>query len=78
MTLADAANPHTFVDASIHRDNPGFLSTKALEQLALSGAALGIALVVALPLGVVLGHFHRGSTIAIGASIVGRGCRASC
>ena len=74
VTLADAANLHTFVDAAhFIANNTGFLATKALEQLALSGAALGIALAVALPLGVLLGHFHRGSTIAIGASIVGRG-----
>jgi osmoprotectant transport system permease protein len=53
-------------------DNPGFLATKAWEQLELTGAALGIALAVALPLGIVLGHFHRGSGLAIGASIVGR------
>jgi osmoprotectant transport system permease protein len=74
VTLADTANLHTFVDA-VHfiGHNPGFLATKALEQLELSGAALGIALVVALPLGVALGHFHRGSNVAIGASIVGRG-----
>jgi osmoprotectant transport system permease protein len=74
MTFADTANLHTFVDAlRFIEHNPGFLATKALEQLELSGAALGIAVAVALPLGVVLGHFHRGSTIAIGASIVGRG-----
>ncbi len=74
MTLADTANLHTFVDAlRFIEHNPGFLATKALQQLALSGAALGIALAVALPLGVALGHFHRGSTIAIGASIIGRG-----
>jgi osmoprotectant transport system permease protein len=74
MTLADAANLHTFVDA-LHFivDNPGLLATKALEQLALSGAALAIALAIALPLGVALGHFHRGSSIAIAVSIVGRG-----
>ena len=53
-------------------DNPGFLATKALEQLELSGAAIGLSLLVALPLGVVLGHLHRGSGVAIGASIVGR------
>ena len=53
-------------------DNPGFLATKALEQVELSAAALGIALALALPLGVVLGHVHRGSFVAIGASIVGR------
>jgi osmoprotectant transport system permease protein len=74
MRLADTANLHTFVDAArFIGENSGFLATKALEQLALSGAALGIGLALALPLGVVLGHFHRGSTIAIGASILGRG-----
>ena len=73
MTLADAANLHTFVDAfRFIGDNPGLLATKALEQLELSGAALGLALLVALPLGVLLGHLHRGSSLAIGASIVGR------
>ena len=72
--LGDAANLHTFVEAvRFVGDHPGFLAQKALEQLELSGAALGIALAVALPLGVVLGHFHRGSGLAIGTSIVGRG-----
>jgi osmoprotectant transport system permease protein len=74
MTIADAANLHTFVDAlQFIGDNPRLLATKALEQLALSGAALAIALAVALPLGVALGHLHRGSSVAIAASIVGRG-----
>ncbi len=53
-------------------DNPGSLATKAVEQIELSAAALGIALALALPLGIVLGHLHRGSSIAIGSSIVGR------
>jgi osmoprotectant transport system permease protein len=74
VTIADAANLHTFVDAlRFIADHPGFLATKALEQLALAGAALAIALAVALPLGIVLGHLHRGSSVAIAASIVGRG-----
>ena len=74
MTLADTANLHTFLDAfRFIGDNPGFLLTKAFEQLVLSAAALSIALVIALPIGVVLGHYHRGSGVAIGASIVGRG-----
>jgi osmoprotectant transport system permease protein len=74
VTLADAANLHTFVDAfRFIGDHPVFLLQKTLEQLELSGAALGIAIGVALPVGVVLGHLHRGSGIAIAASIVGRG-----
>jgi osmoprotectant transport system permease protein len=72
--LADTANLHTFVDAlQFIADNPTFLAHKALELLELAGAALAIAIAVALPLGVILGHFHRFSGLAIGASIVGRG-----
>src|SRR5262245_52493884 len=71
--LAQEADAGTFADAiRFIGDNPHFLLTKALEQLELAGAALGIALVIALPVGVLLGHFHRGSGIAIGTSIVVR------
>ena len=71
--LADTANWHTFVDAfRFIGNNPGLLATKTVEQIELSAAALGIALAVALPLGVVLGHLHRGSGLAIGGSIFGR------
>jgi osmoprotectant transport system permease protein len=74
MNVADTANLHTFVEAfRFIADNPHFLLTKTLEQIELSGAALGLALLAALPLGVVLGHFRRGSGLAIAASIVGRG-----
>jgi osmoprotectant transport system permease protein len=38
----------------------------------LSGAAIGIALLLALPLGVVLGHLRRGSFVAISVSNLGR------
>jgi osmoprotectant transport system permease protein len=73
VTVADALGPGTFADAvRFVADHPGFLATKTLEQLELAGAALGLALVLALPLGVVLGHFRRGSTLAIGGSIAGR------
>ncbi len=72
--IADTGNLHTFVEAfRFIGDNAGLLLTKAGEQLELAGAALGLALLIALPLGVVLGHFHKGSGLAIGASIVGRG-----
>ena len=71
--IYDTANTHTFVQAlRFIADNPGLLATKALEQMELSGAAIGLALLVALPLGIVLGHLHRGSGVAIGASLFGR------
>ena len=73
MIVAEAFRPGTFLDAfRFIGDHPVFLLEKAGEQLELSGAALGIALALALPLGIVLGHLGRGSIFAIGASIVGR------
>jgi osmoprotectant transport system permease protein len=53
-------------------DNLHFMLTKTLEHLELSFAAIGVAIVIAIPLGVVLGHLHRGSFIAINASNMGR------
>ena len=71
--IFDTANAHTFLEAfRFIGDHPGFLAHKGLQQLELSGAALGLGAAVALPLGIALGHFHRGSTLAIGASILGR------
>jgi osmoprotectant transport system permease protein len=71
--IFDTANARTFGRAfQFIADSPGFLLTKAVEQLELAGAALLIALVIALPAGVLLGHFHRGANVAIGSSIVGR------
>ena len=71
--IFDAANAHTFLAGfRFIGGHPGFLAHKAFEQLELSAASLAIAAAVALPVGIVLGHLHRGSTLAIGASIVGR------
>lgn len=53
-------------------ENSGLLWGLTLDHLALSGAAIGIALVLAIPLGVTLGHLHRGSFVAINVSNVGR------
>ncbi len=73
MTLADNFRPGTFPDAiRFIGDNPHLLVHKAIELLELAGAALAIAIVVALPAGILLGHLHRGSSVAIGTSIVGR------
>jgi osmoprotectant transport system permease protein len=53
-------------------DNPGLMWEKTVEHLELSGVSIGIALLVALPIGITLGHLHRGSWIAISLANVGR------
>jgi osmoprotectant transport system permease protein len=53
-------------------DNTGLIWEKTLEHIWLSAAAVGVALVIAIPLGVWLGHLHRGSFLAINVSNVGR------
>jgi osmoprotectant transport system permease protein len=64
---------NTFVDAfRFIGDNGGLLLSKTGEHLELSAAALGIALVLALPLGLWLGHLHRGLFFATSVSTIGR------
>jgi osmoprotectant transport system permease protein len=53
-------------------DNTGLIWDKTLEHVWLSLASLGVACVIAIPLGVWLGHRHRGSFVAINVSNVGR------
>lgn len=43
-----------------------------VQHLAISGAAVGLALVVALPLGIWLGHTGRGGGFTVALSNVGR------
>jgi osmoprotectant transport system permease protein len=69
----DSFRPHTFVDAfQFMADNPGLMWQKTVEHLQISGAAMGIALLIALPLGVWLGHIHRGAFISINIANIGR------
>lgn len=73
MTLVAGFRPGVFADAlRFIADEPGLLAEKTGEHLVLSGAAIGLALVLAIPLGVVLGHLHRGSFFAINVGNVGR------
>ena len=73
MIVADVFQWSTFPDAiRFVGDHPGLLWTKTVEHLELSGAALGIALLLALPLGIALGHLHRGSFLAISTANLGR------
>jgi len=53
-------------------NNLSLFGSKTVEHLVLSFAAMGIALAVSVPLGVWLGHLHRGSFLAINVSNVGR------
>jgi osmoprotectant transport system permease protein len=53
-------------------DNTGLIWDKTVEHIQLSGAAVGVAIAIAIPLGVWLGHLHRGSFLAINVSNVGR------
>jgi len=63
----------TFLDAlQFIVDRRELMLDKTWEHLVLSGAAIGAALAIAVPLGVVLGHLHRGSFVAINLANVGR------
>jgi osmoprotectant transport system permease protein len=71
--LADTFKPSTFVDAFTFIGDHGWLIWhKTVEQLVLSGSAMGVAIGIAIPIGVWLGHVHRGSFAAINISNIGR------
>src|SRR5262245_4182323 len=64
---------HTFVDAiPFFFDHLGLMLDKTLETIWLAAAALGVAMAIAIPIGVWLGHLHRGSFFAINVSNIGR------
>jgi osmoprotectant transport system permease protein len=64
---------NTFVDSfRFMGDNGHLLLVKTGETAELSAAALGIALLLALPVGLWLGHKHRGLFLAASVSNVGR------
>ena len=69
MIVAETLGWHTIGDSfRFLWDDRSFVATKALEHIQLSAIAVGIAVVLALPLGVWLGHLHRGSFVAINGS----------
>ncbi len=53
-------------------DHAALLLDKAAELAKVAFTALGIGLLLALPVGLWLGHRHRGLTFALGVSSIGR------
>jgi osmoprotectant transport system permease protein len=53
-------------------DNLSLFGSKTVAHMELSLAAIGAAIILSIPLGVWLGHLHRGSFFAINVSNIGR------
>jgi osmoprotectant transport system permease protein len=53
-------------------DRRELLLDKTWEHVLLAGAALVVSIAVAVPIGVVLGHLHRGSFVAVNVANIGR------
>jgi osmoprotectant transport system permease protein len=63
----------TFIDAfKFIGNNPGLFLDKTGAHLLLSGASIAVAIAIAIPLGVWLGHIHRGAFITINIANIGR------
>ncbi|PJN11677.1 ABC transporter permease [Streptomyces sp. CB01635] len=64
---------HTFFASfSFMADHFGLLADRTVDHLKLSAAAVAVALVLALPLGVWLGHRGKGSFLTVSISNIGR------
>ena len=53
-------------------DQRHLLLEKTWDHIVLSAAALAVSVAVAVPLGVLLGHLHRGSFVAVNVANIGR------
>jgi osmoprotectant transport system permease protein len=64
---------HTFIQSlQFFGNDSQLMYDKTLAHLAISFASIGVALAIAIPLGVWLGHLHRASFLAINISNIGR------
>jgi osmoprotectant transport system permease protein len=73
MLFADVGLGKSFVNSfTFMSNNTAHLLHDTLGTIALSAAALGVALAVTLPTAVWLGHLHRGSALAIRTANLGR------
>lgn len=67
------AKSDSFVRAfTFFGDHTQLMWEKTLAHLQISFASVGVAIVIAVPLGVWLGHLHKGSFFAINVSNIGR------
>jgi osmoprotectant transport system permease protein len=73
MPFADVSLGQQFLNSFTFMGNhTSHLLHDTLGTLALTGAALGVALAITLPTAMWLGHLHRGSSIAIRTANIGR------
>jgi osmoprotectant transport system permease protein len=64
---------HAFVDAfNFFFNNLSLIGEKTVSHLEVAFASIGVALIIAVPLGVWLGHLKRFSFLAINVSNIGR------
>ncbi|HEX9094585.1 MAG TPA: ABC transporter permease [Candidatus Dormibacteraeota bacterium] len=60
-----------FLDGS-HWQGDGGIPHRTFEHLTMSGASVLVAALIALPIGIAIGHFGRGGILAINISNIGR------
>jgi osmoprotectant transport system permease protein len=62
---------HWFLD-SAHWQGDAGIPHRTFEHLAMSGASVAVAALIALPVGIAIGHYGRGGILAINISNIGR------
>jgi osmoprotectant transport system permease protein len=62
----------TWLSDPIHWTGPGAIPQRLFEHVGLSAAALLVAIAIALPAGLAIGHTRRGSAVAVNLANIGR------
>ena len=55
-----------------HWMGTGGIPNRLIEHLRLSGLSMGLAMIIALPVGIAIGHTGRGGLLAVGVANLGR------
>jgi osmoprotectant transport system permease protein len=55
-----------------HWTGTGGIPNRLFEHLRLSGLSMGLAMIIALPVGIAIGHTGRGGLLAVGVANLGR------
>jgi osmoprotectant transport system permease protein len=63
---------YTWFTDSAHWRGPNGITHRLVEHVTISSVSLGIAMAIALPVGITLGHFRRGGLLAQNVANIGR------
>ncbi len=70
--MTDLGGVWSWLTTAAHWSGPDGLGQRLVQHLVLTGIAVGMACLIALPIGIALGHLGRGGVLAVNLGNIGR------